>query len=419
MNSTLTAHNAKNRKLLSPAERNLRRKLIIQDSLVLLSLTAITICIAVLTYFFFHSFREHRRVLEKRWFARGEMALAAAHPQDAVQDFRSALSLSSANRDYEMALAEALAAAGQTDEAYAYFSNLHDAEPGDGFLNLQLARLAVRRKDPAQAIAFYHSALNGSWHGQGAELRLQIRLELAKYLLSLGKISAAQGDLLTAEGNSLDRPSALFEIADLLKQAEDPSDAWEAYRRVERHSRANPSQIQQALLGEARAAISMGQYKRAALALDRFEIKAHQHPSASTPKEKREVSQQLGQLKRMLQLIPFYGLQPIQHAKRLLVEANIAHQRLQSCLTQIQTETASGDGGIDGGIHATDLSALESQWEAMAHIQPSALAQDAAAQQSMTDWTSQTEIVTSNFCGAPTGDNALLLQLALVPDKTE
>lgn len=419
MNFTLTARNPKNRHLFTPMERNQRRKLIFQDSLALLSLTAIAICIAVLTYFFFHSFREHRRVLEKRWFVRGEVSLAAGHPLDAVQDFRSALSLSSANRDYEMALAQALAAAGQNEEAYAYFSNLHEAEPGDGFLNLQLARLAVRRKDPTQAIEFYRTALNGAWHGQGTERRLVIRLELAKYLLSLGKTSDAQGELLTAEGNSLDRPSALFEIADLLKQADDPSDAWTAYQRVERHRRATPSQTQHALLGESRVAMSMGQYKRAALALDRFNIKSRQHPSASTPEERREASRQLALLQRMLQLIPFYGLQPMQHAKRLLVEATIAHKRLASCLAQVQQQAVAGDGALDAGIHAADLSALGSQWSAMLQIKPAALAQDAAAQQSMTEWTNQTEIVTANFCGAPTGDNALLLQLAQVPDKTE
>ena len=72
---------------LTPAERILRRRLIFQDSLALLSLVLITICIAVVTYFFFTSFQEHRRVLEKRWFARGEAALSAGRPADAVEDF--------------------------------------------------------------------------------------------------------------------------------------------------------------------------------------------------------------------------------------------------------------------------------------------------------------------------------------------
>src|SRR5665213_3662943 len=147
MTPTLTSRSANSRQPLTPTERIQRRKLIFQDTLALASLMAISICIAVLTYFFFHSFREHRSVLEKRWYARGELALAEHNPQHAVEAFRSALSLSTANPTYELALAEALAAANRDDEAYAYFSSLHDARPGDGFLNLQLARLEVKRND--------------------------------------------------------------------------------------------------------------------------------------------------------------------------------------------------------------------------------------------------------------------------------
>src|SRR5665213_3143323 len=225
MTPTLSSRSANSSQPLTPTERIQRRKLIFQDTLALLALTAISICIAVLTYFFFHSFREHRRVLEKRWFVRGEQALAAGNPTYAVEDFRSALSLSTANPTYELALAEALAAANRNEEAYAYFSSLHDAQPGDGFLNLQLARLAVKRDDSAQAIDFYRSALTGLWYGHGASQRFKIRLELAKYLMSLGKNHDAQGDLLTAEGNSLDHPEELFAVAGLLRQAGDPADA--------------------------------------------------------------------------------------------------------------------------------------------------------------------------------------------------
>lgn len=421
MNSALTARHAQNRQPLTPLERNQRRRLILQDSLALLGLTGITICIAVLTYFFFHSFREHRRVLEKRWFARGQIALSSGRPQDAVQDFRSALSLSAANASYEMSLAEALAAAGRTEEAYTYFSTLHEAEPGDGFLNLQLARLEVRRRNASAAIDFYRSALNGAWRGQGTERRLQIRLELAKYLLSLGKFNDAQGELLTAEGNSLDNPSALLDIAELLKQAEDPSDAWTAYQRVERHSGANPLLALQSLLGEAQIATSMGQYKRAALALDRYTAKLRQHPTASGPEEKQEVSRQLARLQGMLQLIPFYGLPPKQRAERILHEAEIAHKRFVDCTAQFQSALTQSQSPPPAAT-ASDVASLDNlgtQWQPMGSLNVAALAGNADIQQRLLALTSQTELLTAKLCGAPSGDNALLLQLAKVPDKTE
>jgi tetratricopeptide (TPR) repeat protein len=470
---------ARNRPTLTPTERIQRRRLIFQDGLSLLSLILITTCIAVLTYYFFHSFDEHRSVLERRWFARGQAALASGKPADAVRDFRSALALSAANPNYEMALALALADSGHTDEAYAYFSSLHDASPGDGFLNLQLARLAVRRHNSARALAFYQAALNGLWYGQGTERRLQIRLELANYLLSLGRTNEAQGQLLAAEGNSLDKPTAILDIANLLVQAKDPADAWTAYRRVESHPGATPSQVLQALRGEADVAQSMGQYKRAAQALDRYMAKARQHPTIATPEERQFVRQERAHLQRMLQLIPFYALPPKQHAERVLAGAAIAHRRYISCSAQLQAEKANSETAADAtgpaqsvpsgpdttrennadssnstkphskpSLFAKSLSrfglsrkaspqaavivpaassndtanfsALGTQWDTeLRHLQPANLAGNAPLEQTLTAWTNQAEILTAKLCGPPTGDNALLLQLAQTPDKSE
>lgn len=412
MTSTLD-RSANRMQPLTPAERNLRRKLIVQDTLSLLSLTLISILIAVLTYFFFRSFREHRSVLEKRWFARGQQALSTGDPKDAVQDFRSALSLSAANPTFELALAEALAAANRNDEAYAYFSSLHDAKPGDGFLNLQLARLAVKRKDSRQAIDFYRNALTGLWYGHGTEQRFQIRLELAKYLMSLGMNLDAQGDLLAAEGNSLDNPANLLEVADLLQQAGDPSDAWTTYRRVELHGGAKPSQILQAMLAGAKVSIAMGQYKRAAVALENYEIKARQHPEASTAEEKQWAQQQLAQLQRLLQLVPAYALPPKQHAERVLTGANIAHRRYLRCMAQIQSQDTLNQDNV------IDISLLGLQWKQFETVNIAEIISNPGLQQNLMAWTNQTEILTAKLCGPPSGDNALLLELARVPDKSE
>jgi tetratricopeptide (TPR) repeat protein len=407
-----TARTVDSKLHLTPAERILRRRLIVQDSLALLSLTLIAICFAVLTYFFFHSFVEHRSVLQKRWFERGQVALSAGRPADAVEDFRSALSFSSSNTEYQMALAQALAASGRTEEAYAYFSALHDTEPGDGFLNLQLARLAVRRRNPQQAIEYYQDALNGLWHGQGTERRLQIRLELAQYLISLGRSTEVQGDLLAAEGNSLDNPSALFAIANLLRAAEDPIDALTAFQRVERHPNANPSQILQSLDAESQIAASMGQYKRATQALTRYVAKAHQYPTASTADQVQSVERQLDKYQRMLQLIPFYALPPKQRVERILLGADIAHRRYESCAAKLQLQDISSDD-------AAAFSMLGTRWTQMGSLTPAAFAGNASLQQSVIAWTNQSEILAAKLCGPPTGDDALLLQLAQTPDKTE
>jgi tetratricopeptide (TPR) repeat protein len=406
------ARTAESKLHLTPNERIQRRRLIVQDTLALLSLTLVTICIGVLTYFFFHSFAEHRSVLEKRWYERGQVAMTAGHPTEAVEDFRSALSFSSTNTDYQMALAEALASSGRTEEAAAYFATLHDAEPGDGYLNLQLARLAVRRGSSQQAIEYYQSALNGLWRGQGTERRLQIRLELAQYFISLGRPLEAQGQLLAAEGNSLDNPSALFRIANLLREADDPTDALTTFQRVERHRNAAPAQVLASLDAESQIAASMGQYKRAAQALTRYMTKLRQHPSAGTPQQNQAVEQQLDKYQRMLQLIPFDSLPPRLHDARVLQAADIAHQRYESCLQSLQSHN-------DPNTTNPDLLALGTQWTQFGSQNAHALEGNAPLQQQLTKWTNQAEMLTAKVCGPPTGDDALLLQLAQTPDKTE
>ena len=407
------ARTAESKLHLTPAERIQRRRLIVQDSLSLFSLTLITIAIAVLTYFFFNSFALHRKVLEQRWYERGQVAMKQGHPAEAVEDFRSALSLSpAANTNYQMSLAEALAASGRTDEADAYFSLLHEAEPGNGFLNLQLARLAVRRNNPQQAIAYYQAALNGLWPGQGTERRLQIRLELAQYFISLARPIQAQGQLLAAEGNSLDNPAALFEIANRLRQADDPIDALTTYQRVESHRSAAPAQVLASLDAESQIEASMGQYKHAAQALTRYMTHLRQHPSAATPQQNQAVEQQLQKYQRMLQLIPFDSLPPRLHDSRLLQDADIAHQRYQSCLQSLQS--SNNPNATNPG-----LLALGTQWTALGSPNGHALEGNATLQDRITVWINQAETVTAKVCGPPTGDDALLLQIAQTPDKTE
>ncbi|MEO6828895.1 MAG: tetratricopeptide repeat protein [Acidobacteriaceae bacterium] len=407
-----TPRTANSRQPLTPAERNQRRHLIFQDTLALLSLMAISIVVGVLTYYFFHSFQQHRSVLEKRWFARGQQALSQGNPQAAVEDFRSALSLSTADPTYELALAEALAASNRNEEAYTYFSALQNARPGDGFLNLQLARLAVKAEDPAQAIRHYRAALTGLWYGQGATQRFQIRLELAKYLMSLGRNTDAQGDLLTAEGNSLDHPAEMLQVASLLEQADDPSDAYITYRRVQLHAAATPSQVLQSLLAEARVATAMGQYKQAATALSRYNMKARQNPKIGTAEQRRDAEQQLDQLQRLLQLAPLDGLAPRTRARRILQAAQIAHRRYTSCSAMLQPQNLSPED-------AAALAALAAQWSQIGATNATRLAANAALQQALLSWTNQTEILTARLCGPPTGDDALLYQLAQAPDKSE
>ena len=390
-----------------PTQRSWRRRLILQDTLALLTLLGITAVLSVITYFFFSSFRKHRQVLETRWYERGQQAMRTGHAPDAIEDFRSALSLSSGNRTYELALAQALGASGRTDEAFAYFSTLRDAAPADGLLNLELARLAVRKHDSTQAISFYLDALNGDWLAEGIVHRRKARLELAQYLIFLHQPAQAQKQLLTAEGNALDDPAVMNQIAALLEQANFQTDALTAYKRARQHAAPNSREMLQALLGESHVAESLGRYETANQSLERYLAKVHQvrHP----PETAATAEAALDQLQRLSALDPLPSLPPQQRVRRLMLDAAIAHKRYTACLAPLQTVAQNASG----------VASLPEQWQSYTKLRRIQFINNQHMQNSLESLIEQTEILSNQLCGSPTGDDALLLQLATTPNKTE
>src|SRR5207237_9136816 len=115
-----------------------------------------------------------------RWSERGRRALQANRSQEAVADLRTALLYAPGNRAFELLLAEALGQAGRTDESLNYFLGLWETMPGDGSINLSLARLAAQKVNRTDAVRYYRAAIDGTWEqGDGVERRAAVRAELA------------------------------------------------------------------------------------------------------------------------------------------------------------------------------------------------------------------------------------------------
>ena len=131
-------------------------------------------------------------------------AIASGHPDQAIVALRTALSYAPGERSYELLLAQALGDAGHTEEAYNYFLGLWETQPGDGFINLRLARLAAKKNDMQAAINYYRAAIYGTWEGDGIVRRREVRLELSRYLIAHHDLSSARTELLIAGGNAPD-----------------------------------------------------------------------------------------------------------------------------------------------------------------------------------------------------------------------
>jgi Flp pilus assembly protein TadD len=380
-----------------------KRRLFLRDSLTFLVLTLLTGVLFLVTLFLFRSFTSHRAELAVRWSGRGKAALDAGKPDQAMVALRTALSYAPGTRSYEMLLAQALADAGHTDEASNYFMNLWVTQPGDGFINLELARLSAKKNDQTNAIKYYRASVYGTWEGDGVVRRREVRLELARYLIAHKYFNAARIELLIAAGNSPSDPALNTTLAGLLGQAGDTADGFTYYKKALREAPKNLA----ALEGAGRAAYGLGNFAEAHSLLERA-IESNASP------EKENVSGDLATMlqnsKRILELRPSGKLRPVERVRRILGDSVIAKKRFDRCIAQVSAENGQPPA----------LQELKLRWaSSVATMSRSVLLRSLVQQDAAVQLIFDTELQTSQSCGAPTGDDALLLLLAKSPEVTE
>jgi Tfp pilus assembly protein PilF len=382
-----------------------KRRLFLHDLLTFLVLTLLTVVLFLVTLFLFRSFTSHRADLAVRWSGRGKAALEAGKPQQAMVALRTALSYAPGTRSYELLLAQALADAGHTDEASNYFMNLWVTQPGDGFINLELARLTAKKKDSRDAIKYYRASVYGTWEGDGVVRRREVRLELARYLIAQHDLNAARIELLIAAGNSPSDPGLNATLADLLVQTGDLTDGFNYYQKALQGDPKN----QAALEGAGRAAYNLGNFAIAHSLLERG-LEAKASPSTSQGNLPGDLSTMLDNSRRILELRPSPKLRPAERVSRILADSVIAKKRFDACTDQLSA--------------ANNLPALMQQlklrWASSeAAMNRKTLLQSLAQQDAAVQLIYDTELQTVQFCGVPTGDDALLLLLAKSPEVAE
>src|SRR4051794_23762265 len=102
------------------------------DASVIAALVALAAIALSLTFLYTHSFQKREQMLAQRWFERGQQSLNQGNPQTAIVAFRTAMLYQPDGPNYQVRLAQALAANGNADQAIAYFLNLWEGQPGNG-----------------------------------------------------------------------------------------------------------------------------------------------------------------------------------------------------------------------------------------------------------------------------------------------
>lgn len=378
-----------------------RGKLALRDGMVFLVLSAVTIALFTVTLFLFKSFEQRREDLARQWSQRGKAALQNGHPAQAVNALRTSLSYEGNGTEDQLLLAQALAEAGRLEEARSYFLNLRDAHPGDGFVNLQLARLARKQGDAQEAIDDYRASIFGNWQGDGAIRRREVRLELADYLAQRGNPAAAQVEILIAAGNAPEDSRSDQTFGDRLQAIGALPDALQFYQRsLASHPR------EPVLLAKAgRVAYKLGNYERAFRYLS--EAEQAQPREALSDTERSELATLAANAKRIPELRITRDLPATERADHLVVAAQIARTRLSACSLQLHgpTDTQTAE--------PPQLATVKQGWTKLnERLRRSVLEKDAALEDQVMQLIDDTEAQTAAVCGQPKGDDALLLMLA-------
>ena len=358
----------------------------VRDALKFLTLTAVAVVLSGVTAFLFRSFEARREQLALSWAGRGRDALQRGRSDEAVAALRVSLSYRPEDYENQLGLAEALAAGGHGNEAENYFLNLWQSRPGDGLINLQLARLERSRGRTQEATEYYRAAVFGTWAGDAPDRRRDTRLELANYLLERGQSLAAQAELLVAAGNNPDAPTQLL-IGEALESAGDAKDAMTAYRNA---LTGTQSAVAQARIGEL--CYRMGDYTCADDTLQ----KALRYKRWTAEQVSR-----MGGLQQDSARLQELAFSPAVAAPvrtgHLLNAAHTAQMRLKTC-----TDAA--------------VLPLQERWKTLdtAHNR-AALRHDDDLQEQYRTLVFETEAAAAKACGAPTGDDALLLHLQVHP----
>lgn len=234
-----------------PTHRLLDREPVLFGAIILL-----LIGLWVATHYLTAAYEHRQPELARAWYEKGESEMRSGRTQQAVAALSTALAYSHDSFPARLKLAEALAAANRLREARAYFTTLWEQQPANATVNLELARLAVRSGDAADAIRHYHGAVYGVWDDNPVENRRVARLELIGFLLRHQARQQAESELIALAADLPRDPKLLVTAGDCFLQAGNARRALDEYLQAAGLDASNSA----AAKGAGKAAFLIGDY---------------------------------------------------------------------------------------------------------------------------------------------------------------
>ncbi|MBV9769225.1 MAG: tetratricopeptide repeat protein, partial [Bryobacterales bacterium] len=231
-------------------------------------------------------YRSARSERAQEFYKTGNDLLQQNRDDEAVQQFRDALSASPGNEQYRLALGLALVKDTHPAEASVYLRALLKRDPGNGPAAVGEARIAAMQGKRVDAVRYYHQAIDGSWPAGEEPNRMQTRYELASLLEKSGQKTQAVAELLAALGPAVRDATAKKKIGQLLLGYGAPRDAADVFQNVIQ----TDSHDAEAYADLGTAELALNNYREAR---DSFQKALQWNPSDVRSKQQLELSQQV------------------------------------------------------------------------------------------------------------------------------
>jgi tetratricopeptide (TPR) repeat protein/CBS domain-containing protein len=203
---------------------------------LLAGIVAVIMGLAVVTAVLNYSYRSQRTARGERYYQSGNELMGGDRIDEAIAQYRNALSVSRSNRN-RLALGLALVKAGQFDDAAIYLNEVLHGDPASGPANLGIARVDAEQGRVDDAILHYQRAASGSWAIDAERNRFAARLELAGMLRKAGRLQQAQAELISAAAAASNLPAMREDLGRMLIEYGLPRNAADLFRQLIQHHR--------------------------------------------------------------------------------------------------------------------------------------------------------------------------------------
>jgi tetratricopeptide (TPR) repeat protein len=286
-------------------------------------LIAATLGALLLVGFLNYYYRSERAARADRYFKAGNDLVLHDRSQEAVEQFRDALSVSPDNREYRLALGLTLVMIGRLEEASVYLEEVLRRDPTNGRANLGLARIAAQQERTADAVTCYHRAIYGSWPADQAANQVQVRFELAAFLEKAGMRTQATAELLAIVDRVPNDAAARKRVGRLLLDYGAPGQSADVFRGLARENNRD---------AEAYAGLGAAEFAEDRYAAAREAFRSALRLNASDEATQRE----LALCERILELDPAVrGIDPAERYRRSAALLAAILAAVEQCLPKV------------------------------------------------------------------------------------